>query len=159
MIQKKLTGNLVKDNPKEARKRSSVPLFSKDFQPNPESRANGQRTRHARLLIQKQLEQTLEEMLQDPMTDTLALTSFISSMPKDKTIVQAITSMILRDAINPKTKGSEKMKLLETLIKTGYGDKMEISGEISMTHTLINRLDNITNKLDAGNNTNQIQES
>lgn len=36
---------------------------------------------------------------------------------------------------------------------------VELSGEVNQNITVYNKLDQITNKLDAGNNTNQIQES
>ena len=110
--------------------------FSKDNQPAPELKSKGIQERNARLVIQRELEATLEEMLKDPMTDTLKLTSFIKTMPKHKTIVQAVTGLLMRDMLNPNTDGKDRMKLLETLIKSGYGDKMTVDAKVEVGPTL-----------------------
>jgi len=117
----------------ETRRKNPIPNnkpFSKDNQPAPELKSKGIRERNARLVIQRELEATLEEMLKDPMTDTLKLTNFIKTMPKHKTIVQAVTGLLMRDMLNPATEGKDRMKLLETLIKSGYGDKVTLDAKI-----------------------------
>lgn len=101
--------------------------FTSEYQPDPKNVSKGVKEHHARLVIQRELEKTLEEMLNDPMTDAIALTNFIKSMPKHKTIVQAITALLMKDMLNPATPGKDRMKLLETLIKSGYGDKVDIT--------------------------------
>lgn len=116
--------------PDEVRRKNPIPnakQFTSEYQPDPANVSKGLRERNARLMIQKELEKTLEEMLLDPMTDTLALTNFIKSMPKEKTIVQAITGMLIKDMSRSDTSGRDRMKLLETLIKAGYGDKFDFT--------------------------------
>ena len=125
--------------PDKTRRKNPIPnakQFTSDYQPDPKNVSKGIQERNARLVIQRELEATLEEMLKDPMTDTLKLTSFIKTMPKHKTIVQAVTGLLMRDMLNPKTDGKDRMKLLETLIKSGYGDKMTVDAKVEVGPTL-----------------------
>lgn len=125
--------------PDKTRRKNPIPnakQFTSDYQPDPKNVSKGIQERNARLVIQRELEATLEEMLKDPMTDTLKLTSFIKTMPKHKTIVQAVTGLLMRDMLNPNTDGKDRMKLLETLIKSGYGDKMTVDTKVEVGPTL-----------------------
>ena len=82
---KKLNNNTAvdgqnSDKPAEPRRKNPIPNnkpFSSTYQPDPKNVSKGLRERNARLVIQRELEATLEEMLKDPMTDTLKLTNFI----------------------------------------------------------------------------------
>ena len=103
--------------------------FSKEYQPSPEAKSRGQYKLNARLRIQRELETTIEELLKDPSTNNLILTDTVKGMAKDKTVAQAIANLIIRDAFTSDLHPRDRVNLLNTLIKAGYGDKVELSGD------------------------------
>jgi hypothetical protein len=127
MTLKKKTGNIVKDDPKAAAKRSSGTGRFKDpkNQPSPEAISSGLKRRRLAIQMQEEIEQSIEEMLKDPATDTLKLKDYILQFPKEIPVGRIAAKLLQRDILNPKTSPMARAKLLDTYNKIAYGDKVD----------------------------------
>lgn len=128
---KKLTGNIVKDDPKAAAKLS--PAVGRLADPEIRKTITGQsikdglRRRKLAIQMQEEVESTVEEMLKDPSTDVLKIKDYISQFPKDIPMGRIMAKLLNRDIFNPNTKPEVRVRLIEIYNKIAYGNKIDIT--------------------------------
>lgn len=103
--------------------------FTKEYQPSPEAKSRGQLKLSARLRIQRELETTIEELLKDPSNNLKGISEAVKGLSTDKTIAQAIAGLVIKDAFSYDLHPRDRANLLSILVKTAYGDKVELAGD------------------------------
>lgn len=126
-MEKKSTGNIVKDDPKAAAMRSPTRGQFKNWQPSGQAKSDGMKRRKLAIQMQEEMEATVEEMLKDPATDVLKLSDYISQFPKQIPVGRITAKLLHRDILNPNTKPEVRARLVEIYNKIAYGDKMDIT--------------------------------
>ena len=106
--------------------------FTSEYQPSPESKSRGQHKRAAREAIKREFEKNVQEMLEDPTFAVIGLKNLLKSLPPDKMFVEIVMNMLMRDALKNETPARDKLAILTQLSKVVYGDRLEVSGGVSV---------------------------
>lgn len=132
--------NLNRGNPDYA--------FTSERQPSPEAKSAGQQRRRFALQLQEEIEQTVEEMLQDPSTDVVKLKQYVSQFPKNIPVGKITAKLLHRDILNPNTKPMERARITEIYNKMAYGDKIDHTSSDGSVVRLADSIASIASKLD-----------
>lgn len=122
---------MVNKTSQNARKNNPIPNntpFTSESQPSPEAKKRGWAIRNARLRIQKHLEATLEEQLKNPALNKAEIEAMVEMFGKDATMADVIFRVYMRAIVDGKLSPAIKQKLADSLIKMGYGDRVEHTG-------------------------------
>lgn len=123
----KKTGNIVKDDPKAAAKRSPTVGQFKHKQPSNQAKSDGWKRKKLAEQARFEIEQSIAEVLKDPSTDVLKLKSILSDFPKEYQVGQIIVKLLIRNMIDSKTKATERARLLESIHKIAYGESVDLT--------------------------------
>ena len=101
--------------------------FTSEYQPSPEAKSKGIQERNARLRMRALIESTLDEMLQNPNVRADDVKAIIEGFNKDSTVMDIVFNRYMRALSNPSTPDKTIKELGESLVKLGYGDKLDVT--------------------------------
>jgi len=126
---------------------NSKPFGHKQPQPSPEAKKRGWAERNARIRMQKHLEATLEEQLSNPALNKKEIEFMVDTFSSDATMADVIFRVYMRSIVDDKCSPAVKQRLVDSLIKIGYGDKLTVQATVDTGPTLAQAIANKALKL------------